>query len=257
MSAKALTYVWDHSPYTGTKRVIHIAIADVANEENGNRLWVSQGNIAHKAKCDRKTVTRTFAQMVDDGYLRLIKDNSAARKPNVYEFLTPRDISSPTRDISSFELGTFHPPLVSRCPSNSSELKRENTTSVREALQGVVVQTEFDKFWKVYPRKINKKKAFECFEKAANRAPASLIAERAAVWAKAWKDSEQEVQFIPHATTWLNADRWEDEPETVESKLALKGNAQAGKNFLTFEHESGRDLVEKLGVEVFGAKSDS
>lgn len=252
MSAKALSYVWDHSPYTGTKRVIHLAVADVANEENNNRLWVSQGSISRKAKCDRKTVTRAFAEMVGDGYLKLIKDNSAARNPNVYEFLMPygdisshRDISSQDRDISSRTIGTSDPLMVTKCPTNSiTQVEKNSITSA------------FERFWRVYPRKINKKKAFECFEKAAARADCELIADRAAVWAKAWKDAGQETQFIPHATTWLNADRWEDEPEKITAKSELQGNAQFGKSYLGFEYEDGRDLAEKLGAKVYGKPRD-
>ena len=68
----------------------------------------------------------------------------------------------------------------------------------------------FDEFWSLYPRKVNKA--------VARKAWAKLSAEQQLMAAKAisahceyWKSKETELEFIPHASSWLNAERWEDE----------------------------------------------
>jgi len=68
---------------------------------------------------------------------------------------------------------------------------------------------EFDKFWVVYPRKVNKGLAMKAWEKAASKAAPALII--AAV--EAWKNSKDfpEPDFIPHPSSWLNGERWSDE----------------------------------------------
>ena len=70
---------------------------------------------------------------------------------------------------------------------------------------------EFDKFWVVYPRKVNKGFAMKAWEKAASKAAPALII--AAV--EAWKGSKgfPEPDFVPHASTWLNGERWLDQLE--------------------------------------------
>lgn len=245
MSGKAVGWVLDNSPYQNTSRLIHVVIADIANEENGNRLWASQQRIADKCKCDRKTVTRCMHQMVQDGYLRLIADNSARRLPNVYEFLTPLGTShpedEPTRDISSQSLGTSDPKLVMKCPSNVIELKEEQLKSI---------SVSFEQFWAAYPRKVSKRTARGAFERAATRDHPETIVRGAMLWAKHWKTTGTEMVFIPHPSTWLNGDRWLDKTDSASAGSPLKGNAQLGKDFYGFEYENDEDLLTKLGAKV-------
>jgi hypothetical protein len=68
----------------------------------------------------------------------------------------------------------------------------------------------FDEFWSLYPRKIAKA--------AARKAWAKLSAEQQLMAAKAidthcqyWSAKETELEYIPHCSTWLNQERWEDE----------------------------------------------
>jgi hypothetical protein len=68
----------------------------------------------------------------------------------------------------------------------------------------------FDEFWQLYPRKVNKA--------VARKAWAKLSPEQQLMAAKAidthcqyWKTKETELEFIPHASTWLNGERYFDE----------------------------------------------
>lgn len=75
----------------------------------------------------------------------------------------------------------------------------------------------FDEFWLAYPRKVGKGAARKAFAKALGkiRTPEPLATIMAALNTanRAWADVD--AQFIPHAATWLNQDRWEDEPLAV------------------------------------------
>ena len=86
----------------------------------------------------------------------------------------------------------------------------------------------FNEFWSLYPRKIAKA--------TARKAWAKLSAEQQLMAAKAidthcqyWRAKETELDFIPHASTWLNQERWEDElviepKKTKESKEWMFSN---------------------------------
>ena len=73
-------------------------------------------------------------------------------------------------------------------------------------------ESEFDRFWAEYPRKVAKSKAKAAFEKVMQKGvsiEALLGALRIQKLSTQWtKDGGQ---FIPHPTTWLNQERWEDE----------------------------------------------
>jgi hypothetical protein len=70
----------------------------------------------------------------------------------------------------------------------------------------------FQAFWSAYPRKTAKANAFKAFEKL--NPDGDLIKIMLGALSR-WSKSEQWIkdngQFIPHASTWLNGRRWEDE----------------------------------------------
>jgi hypothetical protein len=85
----------------------------------------------------------------------------------------------------------------------------------------------FADFWLMYPRRVARKDA----ERAWNRLSESdrIEALTALVgWRRVWADKD--LQFIPHASTWLNGERWTDELPVVsavshQSHAAIVGSA--------------------------------
>ena len=68
---------------------------------------------------------------------------------------------------------------------------------------------DFDRFWAAYPRKVDKKKARLAFAKV--RAPVEKLLAALEVQKKAPQWVKDNGAYIPHPTTWLNGERWEDE----------------------------------------------
>jgi hypothetical protein len=93
MSAEATGWVWKHSPYTGSKLVIHLAVADVVNDAHGNEFWMSQAGLAEKARVTRQSVCEWFRDAIDRGLVECVRDNSTAGKPNCYRLLMPTGVS--------------------------------------------------------------------------------------------------------------------------------------------------------------------
>ena len=77
---------------------------------------------------------------------------------------------------------------------------------------GVAIETLFELFWKVYPRKIAKPNAIRSWKKLA---PTEKITKDIISGVEKWKLTPQwkkeNGQFIPHPATFLNQRRWEDE----------------------------------------------
>ena len=67
----------------------------------------------------------------------------------------------------------------------------------------------FEKFWSTYPRKEGKQKARSAFEKVTVDLDVLLVALEAQKKSSQW--TKDNGQFIPHAATWLNGKRWEDQ----------------------------------------------
>jgi hypothetical protein len=93
VSHEAVGWVFRHSPYKGTKLLVHLAIADVVNDTYDNRLWMALGSLAEKLRCARQTVYAAVGEMVADGYLEEIAaphfGGSDRAWPATYRFLFP------------------------------------------------------------------------------------------------------------------------------------------------------------------------
>ncbi|MEV1097461.1 hypothetical protein AB0I87_18565 [Streptomyces sp. NPDC049952] len=71
----------------------------------------------------------------------------------------------------------------------------------------------FDEFWSRYPRKAGKSEAVKAWVKAMkDGADAALLLGAVKAHADYHLAVKTEQQFIPHASTWLNQKRYEDEP---------------------------------------------
>lgn len=69
----------------------------------------------------------------------------------------------------------------------------------------------FDEFWAAYPRKTDKGHARKAWMNAIKKKwPSEIIAA-----AGAYAASKPEPKFTAHPTTWLNGERWDDQPLTL------------------------------------------
>ena len=76
-------------------------------------------------------------------------------------------------------------------------------------------EEKFEQFWKFYPRKVAKvvaKRSWKRLPKKDIEAIFNVYKEHLLRW------KFKEVQFIPHASTWINQRRWEDELEALPDK---------------------------------------
>lgn len=69
----------------------------------------------------------------------------------------------------------------------------------------------FEEFWARYPRKVGKGAARRAYDKAMVKARHDDVMFALSEQIPALEAKEQ--QFRPHASTWLNGERWDDEPE--------------------------------------------
>ena len=85
-------------------------------------------------------------------------------------------------------------PVFNREEERREEKKRGENTCVL-----------FDQFWNLYPRKTSKQSASKAFAKLKDEDQQAAINNISRLYA------ETPVQFVPHAATYLNQGRWEDQ----------------------------------------------
>lgn len=90
---------------------------------------------------------------------------------------------------------------------------------------------EFEIFWQAYPRKVAKRLAAQCYEKAIRRLqdsedePAEFLLERTLMFAES--DAGKAGVYCPHPSTWLNQDRFMDDPVEWNRKPSAREQPKA------------------------------
>ena len=124
-----------------------------------------------------------------------------------------------TKGLSTEEI----PPISPEAGEPPKEPKGRKKGKAKASAE--VKAAEFDRFWAAYPLKVGKKKARDAFARV------KVPVEQLLAALEVQKKSEQWVKdggkFIPHPTTWLNGERWEDEAP-AESRPAPTAPPRCG-----------------------------
>ena len=131
-------------------------------------------------------------------------------------------------------------------PESESRIQNPNPeyrTNARETREA-----EFERFWDAYPRHEGKQKARAAFEKVDVPLQTLLDAIEAQKRSAQW--SKDNGQYIPHAATWLNGKRWEDQVECKKSGF-VNGKWKPGDA----ELESIRRMMSMSTDEFLGIDS--
>lgn len=101
----------------------------------------------------------------------------------------------------------------------------------------------FDEFWSEYPRKISKKSAIRKWTTLkCDKFADEIIRNVKARNAEEWKGKE--MQFIPHPTTFLNQERWKDEPEIINHATHQRPNGHTRAQTSVLNHLA---FLDKIG----------
>jgi hypothetical protein len=207
MSIRLMSEVWRTDLATIEKMVL-LVIADHASDD-GTEAWPSQATIAAKASISIRTVQRAVNSLVENGYLWMQKGAGGSatcredRRPHKYTINIKRlrgDTESAREergDIESDNGATLATPTGRLSRPMNHPNKPSNETP------------EFDLFWDQYPIKVGKAAAKKAWDKAVKVEAPDVIIQGAVRYAT---DPNRHPSFTAHASTWLNAHRWNDSP---------------------------------------------
>lgn len=90
MSVRALTWALDSIVGDKNSKLVLIALADFANENN--ECWPSQKRLASRAECSIDTVQRSLKKLETDGFISSVRQTQkhGYRSANLYTLAVPR-----------------------------------------------------------------------------------------------------------------------------------------------------------------------
>lgn len=111
----------------------------------------------------------------------------------------------------------------------------------KESIPQAELEDVFEKFWEIYPKRVEKLAAKKALSAALKRASAREILAGVARYATD-PNLPTAKQYIPHPSTWLNGGRWEDEP--------------LPERVLTKEEQDARELQERQKREAIRREAE-
>lgn len=175
--------------------------------------------------------------------------NSIKAFDALFPYLTSKQIRTALDKLESDGLilsGTFNKAGYDRtkwyCPSGQMDLPKKANGI---APQGEPIPVSkpvykpddklidhFEDFWSAYPRKIGKGSARKAFAAAMKKASIEEISTSLNKQLASLSSKEQ--KYIPHAATWLNGERWNDEPDHNEKNRTSNANSNTTAREIAF-----------------------
>ena len=171
-------------------KLLLVALADRSDKETG-QCWPSIARLCEDTEMSKASVTRRLFFLEQKGFIQR----------------TQRDQQSTLYTLSLTETAlslTETPP----CLSQRHEPISNNLSKNRE---DILVNQRFEDWWSHYPKKTGKGQARIAYRSAVKKVTHEELVTAADAFSQQCQHKEK--QFIPHASTWLNGERWLDEDD--------------------------------------------
>jgi DNA-binding transcriptional MocR family regulator len=191
------------------RRMLLMALANYANAEG--LCWPSIKSLAEDADLGDRHVSAELKELQKDGYITI---EEHAGKPNHYRLTIPQGVnhSAGVNHSSSRTTvqGRGEPQFTPGGEPQFTQTVNKPSKNRQSAQIPKCPPDDFMAIWAEYPNKANRKRAADVWKKLAPDADlveAMLNAIAQQKQTRQWRDG-----IVPHFTTWLNGERWLDEP---------------------------------------------
>jgi hypothetical protein len=217
---------------------LYAVLAGYADSDTG-QAYPGRKLLSKRMSCSMKTVDRAVAELVEVKALRKqqrVKEGHY--QSSLYTVVRIDPVSGVTRPSVTDDVTSRHTRPDPVSPVTHRTITTEIEPLKPEPLNDI--NTQFNEFWGVYPKRQDKALAKRSFEKALKRASFDEIM----VGAESYRDDPNRDQlFTKNPSTWLNADAWENDPlpSMVARKPRKLTNAEEG--YLLTQRLRERDRI--------------
>ena len=177
-------------------KCVLLALAEFSN--SGGICFPSQLTLAEKVGVSDRTVRSSLRWLIEHGFIRAKRREGTSTE----YIITCMEEEDMTPENISYEVD-----------SNIVDISKNNRTkSITPSSENI--SDPFEVFWWTYPRRIGKGATRTAFARAKKKADVLHILNAAHQYSAFCVEQGTEKQFIPHPSTWLNQERWDDDLES-------------------------------------------
>jgi len=238
-------------------------LAYLLSHKDGYKL--TYGQIEKQTGLGRYAINAASKQLSELGWLKVeqTKLPSGQFGAKSWGLLTPDDdapVAGGTVAGESapdpFHSGTAHG--LKKTIPKEHYLEQEDYKERKELVEQAEIVSPssdaFDEWWDAYPLKKGKGAARVAYAKARKKVPADKLQDAVEVFRD---DPNRGDTYLPHPTTWLNEERWDDEPYQEPGQKARKmTNAEQGALLAAQYRAEEKGQLESAGARNFELESE-
>ena len=188
---------------------------------NNGECWPGIQTISYNVGLNRSTILRSIDRLVESQEIEVAKQGKG--RANHYQLAASnRAQNAPSGEMQpgakcASDQAQNAPTVGAKCAQNRAQnAPLRDRTNKRTKEKNITEPDGFALFWETYPRKVCKPVGKTAWAKAIEKADPETIL--AGLNAQLDTMLANEPQFRPHPSTWLNQERWSDEPPPPASK---------------------------------------
>jgi hypothetical protein len=206
MSIEAMNWSFKQDVGSAPGKFILVILANMANQEG--KCWPGIDYLVKLTELSRRTVITHIRHLEDREFIsRTVRpgDGQTGRKSNLYQLSMEHSAAC------------AHSPKVHELPRQSADNVGQSAASTpKQSInnlknkQSTSNATRFDEWWALYPKKVEKKKSKAIWSRRRLDQHAQTIIEDTRT--RPTRCARWHAGYAPNPTTYLDGDRWEDEP---------------------------------------------
>lgn len=177
-------------------KLLYGEITALCNEKGF--CWAGNSYFSELYSKDKSTIARWLKQLENKGYIT---------REVIYK--------EGSREIENRYMRICNEGIGKNATTPIGKNERDNNTSFNNTNNNGY-SNEFERFWSLYPRKVDKKKANKSFKTCLKNHPVESILEGTKKYAQQVQKTEK--QFIKHPSTFLNNESFVDGFEGVQQE---------------------------------------
>lgn len=154
------------------------------------------------------TASNWVNHLKDRGYIdvEMIYDGKQIKERRIFVNSNPikENFNTPKEKVED--------PIKNNFKGGIKEKFKENITRINNTSKNKQLEEDFEKLWKLYPRKEGKKKAFEAYKRAIKNGTTNKEIQTGIVnYLTQIRVQRTNKQYIKQGSTWFNGECWDDE----------------------------------------------
>jgi hypothetical protein len=169
---------------------------------------ISQESLGHSNGVGRDAIRTLINELLEAGYLMRSEERERTEKGYLggYTYTTQDPTAEPTLDNPTQDN-----------PLHKNNIIKKNNLKNNERIYS---DSQFDSFWNLYPKKVDKGAALRAFRRAIKDVDPALVIAGAKAYAE--DPNLPDKQFVKNPATWLNAEAWNNGPLPKRTKTDSK-----------------------------------